>query len=71
MTFQELDRQIGELAIAFDRAPASKRQAMRPQINRIIRNLNSQGLLVPRRLSQIEERLDDEVEEDFFDNMPV
>lgn len=70
MSDSPLDTQIADLERAFNKAKPSERSGFHPEINRIIRALNADHQPIPRRLEQIEERLEQE-EDDFSDNMPV
>lgn len=71
MSDRELHHHVRKLEQAFNLAAPSQRVEMRPGIERIIETLKSGDQPIPSPLRRIEERLNFDQDEDFFDNMPV
>ena len=67
----ELLNKAEQLAEKIRQQPAEARLALRPEYSRLLSNLRSEGVSVPRRLQQLDADLCEEDAETQFDNMPV
>ncbi|MGJ8545711.1 MAG: hypothetical protein ACSHWZ_09740 [Sulfitobacter sp.] len=70
MTRIEIERHAQILENRFGLASHHRRQEMRPEVARIIRELKTQNQPIPRPLRRIEAALEAE-DMDMFDNMPI
>lgn len=71
MTTDELKKQAAHLEMMYDNSRPQERLRLRSDVHRVIRSLASCDQPVPRRLSRICRKLDDEAYDDMFENMPV
>ncbi len=71
MNMEELKKQAAHLEKMYNSARPQERLKLRPDVHRVIRSLASFDQPVPRRLTRICRKLDDEAYDDMFENMPV
>lgn len=71
MITPDVDRQIEDIRQLFAQVKPDEMAMLRPRVTRIIRKLNAMHEPIPRHLEQIEAKLDEYADDDFFDNMPV
>ncbi|WP_295312988.1 hypothetical protein [Roseobacter sp.] len=67
----DLEERAIHLQSLLEQTPHREQLVLQPRIDRVIAALRSQGLAVPPRLRQLNERLRADAFDDMFDNMPV
>lgn len=71
MTRQELLETARIIEAEIAGTSIARRQALQPQVNRIVQQMRQGGLRVPSRLRRFDAELTEELVEARFDNMPV
>lgn len=71
MTSNKLEQQAVRLAEQASSMNQEERQKLHPEIRRLVASLKSCGSVVPRKLQQINQDLNEDALEEMFDNLPV
>lgn len=71
MADQELIRTAEQMEQKIVAADSIARIELQPAFNRLLKTMRKSGVLVPLRMRRLDEALSEEVQESYFDNMPV
>ena len=71
MADQELIRTAEQMEQKIVAADSIARIELQPAFNRLLKTMRKSGVLVPLRMRRLDDALSEEVQESYFDNMPV
>lgn len=71
MADQELLRTAEQMEQKIVAADSIARIELQPAFNRLLKTMRKSGVLVPLRMRRLDDALSEEVQESYFDNMPV